>query len=377
MNCTIRWVAEAGELERLCEAARALPRVAVDTEADSFHAYRSKLCLVQVGVGREVWLVDPLALGSRGLAPLGELLADSGVEKIMHGADYDMRVLNRALGVPVRGLADTQLAAQLAGAAAFGLAALLEQELGRTVEKRFQRANWGERPLGEALREYAAGDVVHLPALLDRLLARLAALGRVEWWREECAALEGVRWEESPPDPFAFLRVKGAAALRGAARDRLAALWAWREGLAAARDCPPFKIVPPETLLELAVRPPADVGALADVRGLGRRLIEQHGRDLLAVLAAPPAAPERPRVSPPPRDPLRDERVAALRAIRDRVAAELGIDPSLLATRGALEGVVGTLPRSEAELAACLGRQWRASVLGPHLLPVVAAWSVR
>lgn len=374
MSWATRWVAEAGELARLCERAGALRRVAVDTEADSFHVYRSKLCLVQVGAGSEVWLVDPLALGREGLAPLVDLLAAPAVEKVMHGADYDLRVLDRELGAAVRGLADTQLAAQLGGIGAFGLASLLEQELGVRVDKRFQRANWGERPLAPALRDYAAGDVGHLPALADALLARLAALGRVEWWREECAALERVRWEETPPDPCAFLRVKGAHALRGAARDRLAALWMWREERAAERDWPPFRVLQPETLLQLAAHPPADLRALAEVRGVGRGFAAQHGRELLALLAAPPPAPERARVPPPPRDRRREERVAALRAARDRVAAELGIDGSLLAPRAALEAVADAGPRSEAELAASLGRKWRARVLASHLLPVVGGW---
>lgn len=369
-----RWVADAEELARLCEGARGLPRVAVDTEADSFHVYRSKLCLVQVFAGGEAWLVDPLALGRAGMAPLVELLADAGVEKVMHGADYDLRVLDRELGAGVRGLADTQLAAQLGGARAFGLAALLEQELGVQVDKRFQRANWGERPLSAELRAYAAGDVGHLPELAGRLQARLGELGRVEWWREECAAMEGVRWEESAPDPFAFLRVKGASGLRGAGRDRLAALWAWREARAAARDCPPFRVLQPETLLHLAVHPPADLKALEETRGVGRGLVAQHGRELLALLAAPPPAPERPRVGPPPRDRVREERVAALRAVRDLVAGELGIDGGVLAPRAALEAVVDARPASHDALATCLGRRWRTDVLAPSLLPVVGGW---
>ncbi|MBP7797790.1 MAG: HRDC domain-containing protein [Thermoanaerobaculaceae bacterium] len=374
VSWAMRWVADAGDLARLCEAAQELDRIAVDTEADSFHVYRSKLCLVQICAGKGVWLVDPLALGRAGMAPLVELLADARVEKVMHGADYDLRVLDRELGASVRGLADTQLAAQLGGARAFGLAVLLEQELGVLVDKRFQRANWGERPLSAALREYAAGDVGHLPALADRLQARLGELGRLEWWREECAALEGVRWEESVPDQLAFLRVPGARGLRGIARDRLAALWVWREACAAARDCPPFRILQPETLLQLASRPPENLKALGETRGVGRRLVGEHGRELLALLAAPPPAPERPRVVPPPRDKVRETRVAELRAARDKIAGELGIDGGVLAPRAALEAIVDARPTSPEALGSCLGRRWRTTVLAPTLLPLIGRW---
>lgn len=374
MSWAYRWVDTAEDLARLCDAGRALPRVAVDTEADSFFAYRTKVCLIQVYAGGQVWLIDALALGRAGLAPLGALFGDASVEKVMHGADYDLRVLDRDLGATVRGLADTQLAAQLGGSTVFGLAALLEAELGVRVDKSFQRANWGVRPLARELREYAAADVGHLFDLADRLVCRLEDLGRVAWWREECAALSEVAWEPQAPEPFAFLRVKQAGTLRGVARDRLAALWAWREGRAAAEDVPPFRILQPETLIRLASDPPCSIAELGETRGVGKSMVRAFGRELLALLASPPPAPERPRTAPPPRDRERDARIIALRSARDEVANELGLDGGLLAPRAVLETVADVRPRSEEALAECLGRRWRTEVLAPRLLSVVGTW---
>lgn len=368
------WVRSQAEVTRLCEELGRVRRVAVDLESNGFHVYRARLCLMQVSDGTRGWLVDTLALDPPALRPLGELLEDAGTEKVMHGADYDLRMLDREMGVTVRGLRDTQLAAQLCGVAAFGLASLLENELGVTLDKRFQRADFGLRPMSPELAAYAAADALHLLELEERLRRRLDDLGRVGWWLEECAALEEVRWEETPPDPLAFARMRGASALRGAARDRLAALWAWREARAAAEDVPPFRVLNPETLLRLAEQPPADLAALAAFRGVGRGVSRRHGRELLALVTAPPAAPERRPAQPFVRDRESEDRIKQLRVLRDEVAAGLALDPVIVAPRAVLEAVVEALPVRQEELERCTGRRWRAGLLAAAVLPVCRAW---
>lgn len=368
------WVKRQTEVARLCEELGRAGRVAVDLESNGFHVYRARLCLVQISDGTQGWLVDTLALDRPALRPLGELLEDAGIEKVMHGADYDLRMLDRELGVRVRGLRDTQSAAQLCGVTAFGLASLLEAELGVTLDKRFQRADFGLRPMSPELAAYAAADVMHLLELEGRLRRRLSELGREEWWLEECAALEEVRWEETPPDPLAFARMRGASALRGAARDRLAALWAWREARAAAEDVPPFRVMQPETLLRLAEQPPADLAALAAFRGVGRGVARRHGQEMLGLVTTPPAAPERRPAQPFVRDREAEDRIKQLRVLRDEVAAGLAVDPAIVAPRAVLEAVAEVLPVTREELAGCAGRRWRAHVLAPAVLPVCRAW---
>jgi len=153
-----RWVDLAAQLEEVCAAARAAGRVAVDTEADSMHAYHEKLCLVQLSFDGQHAIIDPLELGRDGLAPLAALLADPAVVKVMHGADYDLRMLDRDLGAHLCGLEDTQMAAQLIGEGSFGLAALVSTKLGVVLDKKFQRSDWSIRPLGSEELRYAAAD---------------------------------------------------------------------------------------------------------------------------------------------------------------------------------------------------------------------------
>ena len=200
------FVADEGGVRRACGRAAAARSAALDTESDSLHSYYHKLCLIQLSVDGEHWVLDPLALGHDALRPLVEILEDSGIEKILHGADYDLRVLNRDLGARTVDISDTQVAAQLLGESQTGLAALVERETGVALDKKYQRADWGLRPLTPELLAYAAGDTAFLARLRDSLAGKLAALGRLEWWREECRALEAVRWEAPEPDALAFER---------------------------------------------------------------------------------------------------------------------------------------------------------------------------
>lgn len=367
-------IRDPARVQEVCTRAAAVGVVAVDTESDSLHSYFHKLCLIQVSFAGNHFVLDPLALAREELRPFAELLADPRVEKLLHGADYDLRVLDRDLGARVVHLRDTQVAAQLLGEPLTGLAALIEREAGVTLDKKYQRADWGHRPLTPELLAYAAGDTAHLELLRSRLADKLAGLGRLPWWDEECAALESVRWEEPAPDPLAFERIKGARKLAGQARDRLAALHLWRERQAAADDVPPFRIVNSEVLLALAQNPPADLAALAAVHGVGKSTVRRFGREILYTISQAPAVPERmPRARLTP-DRVREARVKQARAVRDGVAAGLAVEPGVLASRAALEEVVDRLPRDEGELRGCLARAWRTALLAPLLLPLVASW---
>jgi len=375
MELQPQWVTGAAETAALAGRARGAGRVAIDTEADSLHSYFHKVCLIQLSFGGTHALIDPLAVGRDGLAPVAGLLADPAVTKLFHGADYDLRVLDRDLGARTVNVRDTQIAAQLLGLPQTGLAPLLAAELGVTLDKGGQRADWGQRPLPPELLAYAIADTAHLETLEARLARRLAELDRLAWWEEECAALEAIRWEPPVADELAFERVKGAGRLRGVARDRFAALHRWREERAAAADTPPFRILRGEPMLLLAAAPPAALAARATVAGGGAGAARRMGAELLRVLAAPPAAPERVPRARPVVDKVRDARVKELRAVRDAAAAELSLDAGVLAPRAALETVVDRRPADFDALASCLGRRWRAAALASHLLPAVAAWS--
>ena len=358
------WVDTPVGVAEAAIAWRAAGSIAVDTEADSLHSYFHKLCLVQVTAGSTTWLVDPLALPPAALAPLWEVLGDPALQVLMHGADYDLRVLDRDHGAVVRGLRDTQVMAQLLGESRIGLAALLELELGVVLDKSQQRADWSQRPLPPALLRYASADTDHLARLAARLEQRLGELGRWGWALEDCARLEGVRHVPQEPDPFDFERGKWARGLDREARDRLFTLHTWREEQARRLDVPPFKVLGPQSMVALARTPPADLAEMSRVEGLGPRFSRRWGVEVLRCLARPQAAPPRPARRPPPRpDPRLQARAQRLLAARDLVAAGLGLQPGVLCPRAVVEAVAATTDLGPEALAAAGLVGWRREVL--------------
>ena len=227
-------VAEADALDRLVAdlAAHPADAVALDTEADSFHHYYEKACLLQLSRDGAAWLVDPLA--GLDLDRLFALLSDRRL--LLHGADYDLRLLSRGYGFRPREIFDTMVAAQLLGLKEIGLAALLSQRLGVTLDKSSQRADWSRRPLSPTLVAYAASDVLHLHALVASLEADLAARGRTAWHAEECARLLAQDLSPAPEDPETDWRIKGSNGLAPKERAFLRELWRAREERARALD---------------------------------------------------------------------------------------------------------------------------------------------
>jgi ribonuclease D len=347
--------------------------IAVDTEADSFHHYREKVCLVQLSASGRHALVDPLA--SIDLSSLADSFADRTIRKILHGADYDVRLLARDFGLVVSGLTDTMIAAQLLGEPALGLAALLQTHLGVVLDKAYQRADWSKRPISEAMREYAVLDTRHLEALAALLDDRLFALGRTPWMREECERLEGVRWRDRySDDPEAYRRTKGARGLDRSALAVLRELWMWRDATARKRDKPLFRVLRDETLVALAVTPPTSVADLTRVKGFPEPLLRSpSGLEVLEAARRGVSCPEveRPELRVDVRERLQPDvetRIVLIRQRRDEIARGLALDPAVVASRGVVEEmakrwVAGDDPWETAEL-----RQWQTALLRPALI---------
>ena len=234
------WIETQEALDRALERVARQPIVAVDTEADSLHSYFDKVCLIQISIPGEDLIIDPLR--KLDLSAFGGILADSGVTKILHGADYDLRILNRDFGFTIGNLIDTMVCAQLLGYEAFGLAALLEQHFGKKLDKSHQRADWARRPLPRNMLEYAATDTRHLIPLASLLREKLTALGRWEWAVEEFRRLEAIRFSEKEAGDEGFRRLKGIGGLDRRSLFVARALYNWRDGMARAADRPPFKI---------------------------------------------------------------------------------------------------------------------------------------
>lgn len=367
------YVAQPEALAELIAAVRRAPRIAVDTEAASFHRYRDRIYLIQISTADRTALIDPLAVTD--LSPVGAVLADPAIEKTFHDADYDLRVLDRDYAFRAVRLFDTRIAAQLVGEPAIGLAALLEKYASVKLAKEHQKADWSQRPLPPPMLAYAAEDTRHLLALRDALERRLRELGRFEWASEEFTRLEGLRWTGvAEGDTDGYLRVKGAKGLPARALAVFRELHRWRETVAQRDDKAPFRVIGNDSLLAISKAMPGAAEDLAKLKDVPASLARRHGPALLEGVARGRALPESelPRLersARTPKDPAFDGRVERLKAVRNRVAAELKIDPGVLCGRTTLEAVARAAPKDRAGLAQ-VGelRRWQAQVLGDALL---------
>jgi ribonuclease D len=351
-------ISQAAQLDAAVKAMAGQPAIALDTESNSRHRYPEQLCLIQIATREEAYLLDTIAL--RDIGPLKTVLSDAATMKVIHGADYDVRCLDRHCGCTVHNLYDTSIAARFAGVVKFGLADLLEGVLGVNIHKskRLQLADWGQRPLPADAVDYAITDVTHLLSLREKLAQRLEAMGRTAWVAEECARLEEVRYVE-PNTEAAFLSVKGAGDLDGGGLAVLRSLFRFREGEARRQGRPPFFIAPDAALLAIAVGPSTP---LSQVPGLGPAAVQRVGRGLQQAVREGQAGPpfRRPPTLRSERpSPVQIQRLSRLKAWRAPISADLALDPSLVWSTASLERLARAPETFEAELASGSIRRWQ------------------
>ncbi|MEO6245370.1 MAG: HRDC domain-containing protein [Opitutaceae bacterium] len=332
---------QPGSLGPLLAALERVDEVSLDTEADNMYHYKTRVCLLQFLVEKDVFLVDVLAPGQQ-LEELWKVLAKKHL--IMHGSDFDLRLLHDLCRFQPHSIFDTMLAAQLLGRQRIGLGSLLEQHFSVAVDKSGQKANWSQRPITPKLLNYAALDVWHLPALRDILSRELKKLGRLDWLDQQCRAQIVAGSDGFAPPTENDWRIGRTERLRGPGLCVLHAVWHWRETQAARLDTPPFKVCGNTLLQKIADAAEAgesESAILAQVH-LGRR----HDRIFPSLAAAVREGLARdPRTLPrrPGRDPnhlsLSQSEVEfqdRMRTDRDRVADHLKIEGTLIANRGQL-----------------------------------------
>jgi ribonuclease D len=354
-------IATDARLTELVKNIDVADRVALDTEADSLHSYREKLCLLQISVpaavtarGYNDFIVDPLA--GLDLEPLRQALEPR--EIVLHGADYDLRMLQRGLNFTAHTIFDTLIAARLLGIREFSLAALVKRYFGLELPKGSQKANWAKRPLPARMAEYAINDVHYLLALAEKLEAELDACERRDWLCQSCrraieqAAVARARKQDE------FWRVRGSGLIHGRPAAVLRELWQWREREAEMADRPPFHILQNENLLNAAVSIAS--GSVPDYKHFSprrRQAFREAARLGLAVPESDWPVLSRRFGTRPTAEMVR--RTEELRQRRDKSAKELGMESSFIAPRGTLEAIAADHAR-----AASLLVPWQRELLG-------------
>jgi ribonuclease D len=354
------FIDQPGQLAPLMAALERVDEVALDTEADNMYHYRTRVCLLQFLVAGQIFLVDVLA--PLPLSPLWEKLATKHL--LMHGSDFDLRLLSDLCQFRPRSIFDTMLAAQLLNRQRIGLAALLEQHFGLQLDKDGQKANWSKRPLSRDLLDYAALDVWHLPALRDILTRELAQLDRLHWLDQQCQRQIESGLLGFPQDDENDWRIGKSERLRGRGLGVLHAVWHWREDRARELDVPPFKVCSGDLLINIAFAAEEgdSVESILGKVNLGKR----HARLAPSLASAlrqgigrdPQTLPRRRRSDLAPLTPAEVALQDRIKADRDRIAASLALEPTLIANRAQL----ALIARDPAKLDAIL-LPWQADLL--------------
>jgi len=369
-------VTRPAELAQMIALLSQQPSVAVDTESNSLFAYREQVCLVQFSAaggdsGPPLdYLVDPLALDD--LSSLGAIFANAGIEKVFHAAEYDLFCLKRDFGFEFNNLFDTMTAARILGRGEVGLGALLESEFGVKLDKRFQRANWGERPLRQELLAYARLDTHYLLELRKRLAADLVRRGLWALAEEDFRRMRPLEAQENGGRQLDCWRVKGAYDLTPQQAAVLNELCVYRDLAAREMNRPLFKVINDQTLITLAQAAPQDSNSLGRLQGITPRLAQRHGQGLLAAiqrgLGAEPVHP--PRNHRPNNGYL--ERLEGLRMWRKRAAQTMGVMSDVVLPRDLMLALAERNPRGREELGEVMREApWRMERWGEEILRVL------
>ena len=344
------------KLQALLPTLRAAQWVALDTEADSLHAYPEKLCLLQVSSEGVEALIDPLK--KLPLQPLLEIFRDH--QLIMHGADYDLRLLRKTFDFRPKAIFDTMLAARLLGVREFGLGSLVHKLLGVKLEKGPQKADWARRPLTPRMEEYARNDTRFLKPLADILRDQLKEKGRLKWHEEACDRLIDDCATVRTPDPDQVWRIKGSYHLSPDALAVVRELWHWREKEAVVANKPPYFILQPEQMVAIAIAAAGNqpVQPLIPSRFSVRRMAAllksvQHGLEARE-------KPQALRATHYRQSAEEKRRYHDLERRRNKRAHELGLDPTIIASRATL---VQLARNGDADLDELMS--WQRELLKP------------
>lgn len=364
------WVADPSALRKLVEVLSVETRLAVDTESNSLHAYRERVCLIQFSTPQADYLVDPFSLDD--LSSLGVVFSNPKIEKVFHAAEYDLIGLKRDFDFQLVNLFDTMQSARILGYSHVGLDALLADKFNVLVNKRYQKADWGQRPLPVDLMAYARLDTHYLLSLRDLLETELAEEGRLALAREDFSlACLGMTAENGNGKAALWQRAARQHHLDGRQQTVLMELCQAREELAQRYDRPVFKVVSDTLLIELARQSP-QTDAQLFAAGLTSRQVERFGRELADAVRKGMGAPivqEQVQARPDPRYLARQE---ALKSWRKCAAQEMKLESDIILPRRFLQMLAGNPPRTLDDLSDLLkDSPWRLEHFGAQILSVL------
>jgi len=336
------WVDQPQKLREIAAELLTQDILAVDTESNSLYAYQEQVCLVQFSTQQKDILIDAMALPD--LSPLKEIFQSERILKVFHAAEYDLICLFRDFGFRFNFLFDTMIAARTLGYQHIGLGSLLEQFFGIQMNKKYQRANWGRRPLKQDMLDYARLDSHYLIPLQTTLRQELKSSGLWELAFEDFQRLTQNIEDTTESNQEDFWKLRGARDLSPERAAILKALYQYRESKAKAQNKPSFKIISHQALVEIAQSPPKYQGELIKLPLLSERLVSRYGKGLMqAVQNGKNAPPEYPPHHKRPENSVLD-RIEVLREWRKLTGRDLGVPSDVVLPRDVLNRIAWANP---------------------------------
>jgi ribonuclease D len=363
------WIATPATLRELVGELAAWEHIAVDTESNSLHAFREQVCLLQFSTAKTDYLVDPLALHD--LSPLSSFFSNPKIEKIFHAVEYDLICLKRDFNMTICNIFDTMQAARILGYKQVGLDSILTNKLGIILTKKYQKADWGERPLSQEMLNYARLDTHHLLDLRDTLKTELQNRGRWEPAQEEFVRLAQGNGNSRTELP-AWQRVKGAQKFSNRQLTVLQQLCDWREKQAKSMDRPPFKVIDDRRLISITLSLPETKDNLTAI-GLTERQIKLYGNEILQAVRRGhrTSLVSRPHTLRPNQAFL--DRLNVLSEWRKNTGQKFGVDSDIILPRHWLHNIAERNPKNLPEIAALMPNSpWRLDQFGEEILKLLA-----
>lgn len=346
--------------------------IAVDTESDSLFVYYEKVCLLQITDGSRNFIADPLVLGN--LSQLNSLFESKLIQKVFHAAEYDIMCLKRDYGFSFNNVFDTMIAARILGRKEIGLGSLIEQEFGIHLEKKFQKSNWGLRPLPEDMLLYATLDTNFLIDLRDHLGKELIDRNLMALAQEDFNRVCKSPPAASEPASIQWWRIAGnnrdLTFQQAAALQNLCVL---REQIAKKVDLPLFKVIQNDVLLELAMQQPETESDLSEIKGMTKNFIRKYGKTILAAIASSKSARSLPRPVNLPKPSMEVlNRKDMLKSWRKEMGLKYDVPSDVILPKDILENIASANPKNKEELKAIMVEiPWRFHRFSDQILSVI------
>ncbi|MFH1445786.1 MAG: ribonuclease D [Chloroflexota bacterium] len=345
------WVDQMQDLADMVDYLMQQSIIAVDTESNSLYVYKEQVCLIQISSLTKDFLIDPLALDD--LSSLGKLFASKSIQKVFHAAEYDLICLKRDFNFKIANIFDTMVAGRTLGYQSIGLAAMLERVFSVQVDKRYQRANWGQRPLKAEMIAYASQDSHYLIPLRDILIRKLEEQGRMALVEEDCMRL-CTNAVASENHAAGIWRIRGASDLKPKQLSALRAVYDFRESIAMAANRPPFKVMSNQALMEVAQTLPKYTEELNLLPSLSKNQVQRYGKGLLQAVKSSKNTPPVPHKHNHRLDNAVLERRDDLSEWRKRAGRKIGVQSDVILPRDVMNQIADSNPKSLEELSVIM-----------------------